>query len=73
MKKIVGIACLAFMLAGCTPNSAFVRAVDNHSSVLIPEYRQYVTSDAELDATSKRIRLESADAFMELIEAAKGD
>jgi len=72
IMSIVGVVCVVFMLAGCTPNSAFVRAVDNHTAVILPEYRAYVAADDTLDETSKRIRTESADALEELIDAAKG-
>ena len=72
MKRLIVLALCALMLNGCLPNQAFVRAVDNHTAIILPEYRAYVAGDPALDETSKRIRTESADALTELIEAAKG-
>ena len=69
MKTLVAIV-LMVVLCGCTPQSAFVRAVDNHVNVILPEYRAYVSDDAKLDETSKRIRIESADALEALIDSA---
>ena len=72
MKRLIVIALVAVMLVGCTPQSAFVRAVDNHVSVILPEYTAYVAADEKLDPTSIRIRIESADALTALIDSAKG-
>ena len=72
MKRLIVLALCALMLNGCLPDQAFVRAVDNHTAVILPEYKAYIADDEKLDDTSKRIRTESADALTELIEAAKG-
>jgi len=63
----------AIALIGCTPNAQFVKAVDQHTRVILPEYRAYVAADANLDATSRRIRTESAAALEDLIQTARGE
>ena len=69
MKRMVLAVVVVLLLTGCMPNRAFVSAVDMHTAVILPEYRAYVAADATLDETSKRIRLESADALRALIDA----
>ena len=73
MKRMVLAIAMVMFLAGCMPSQAFVVAVDGHLAVIMPEYRAYVSGDEELDATSKRIRLESADALDTLVDTAKGE
>lgn len=69
--KYAIIALLMLTLAGCTLNAAFVRQVDSHTALILPEYQAYVAADPALGATSKRIRTQSAQALRNLIETAK--
>ena len=70
---IIMLLFIVAALAGCTPNAQFVRAVDEHCSVILPEYQAYVAVDPGLDAASRRIRIESAASLERLIEAALAD
>ena len=73
MRKLCTLAFVTlFVLPGCFPNPQLIRAVDQHTKVILPEYRAYVANDAALDATSKRIRTDSADALEVLIADAVG-
>ena len=75
MKKRLAVLLCALALcvvAGCkSPDKAFVSAVDEHTSVILPEYKDYVKADANLSDSDKDIRTKSADALVELIETAK--
>jgi len=68
---IICLVGLAALFCGCTPHKAFVLAIDQHTAVILPEYKGYVEGDPALDETSKRIRLESCGALRSLIETAK--
>jgi hypothetical protein len=69
MKRWAIVAFLA--LGGCSLNQDFVRGVDGYSSVILPEYEEYVKQDPRLDANSKRIRLQTSERFQKLIEEAR--
>ncbi|MBI2933234.1 MAG: hypothetical protein HYY16_16435 [Planctomycetes bacterium] len=72
MRKAFVIAWLALGLSvGCSTNGGFVQAVDGYAQVVLPEYRRYVQADPKLDEDSRRIRLQTADRFQQLIEEAK--
>ena len=62
---------LLVLMTGCTPHAAFVRQVDSHTRLILPEYQVYLAADPALDATSKRIRTQSVQALRDLIETAK--
>jgi hypothetical protein len=58
------------VLSGCAADGAFERAVDGYAEAILPEYRAYVAEDEGLSEASKRIRLQTADRFEALIDAA---
>ncbi len=59
-------------MAGCMPHAAFVNQVDSHMALILPEYQAYIANDPNLDATTRRIRIESAESLRSLVETAKG-
>lgn len=70
-RGIVLVAvCVTLFGAGCSLNKQFVTAVDKYANTYVPEYKKYIESDSSLDAESKRIRLQSADKFLETISNA---
>lgn len=71
MRKLLILSCFLPML-GCL-NRAFVKAVDGYTTVILPEYKEYVVKDTTLDEDTKRIRTQSADKFQELVDDAKKD
>ena len=71
LAALFGAAALAAaVLGGCAVDGAFVQAVDGYAAVILPEYRAYVAGDEALSVESKRIRLQTADRFEALIDAA---
>lgn len=71
LAALIGIAAIAMaVLGGCTVDGEFAVAVDGFAAVILPEYRAYVTDDPALSADTKRIRLQTADRFEALIDAA---
>ena len=73
MALLIVAVVFVLMLAGCTPNAQFVRAVDQHTAIILTEYKGYVAADTGLDPTTKRIRIESAATLEELIATAKAE
>ena len=59
------------LVAGCSVNHEFVKAVDGYTKVILPEYKDYITSDPDLSEDTKRIRIQTADKFQELVDEAK--
>lgn len=68
-RTLVAVAFTA-LLAGCSLNKAFVKSVNDYSEAILPEYKQYIKRDPVLDDDTKRIRLQSAEKFQELIDDA---
>jgi hypothetical protein len=73
MKKylFVLVIFISSMLIGCASDQAFVKSVDGYTKTILPEYRAYVKGDPNLSDDSKRIRLQSADKFQQLVDEAK--
>jgi hypothetical protein len=63
---------LVFVVGGCSVNKEFVKGVDGYTKVILPEYKDYVASDPALSENTKRIRVQTADKFQELVNEAKG-
>jgi hypothetical protein len=61
---------LCLLSTACTPNQVFVRAVRQHTEVILPEYKAYVLEDSDLSDQSKAIRVEGANELSALIEEA---
>lgn len=55
------------LVGGCSVNQEFVKAVDGYTKVILPEYKDYITNDPELSKNTKRIRMQTADKFQELV------
>lgn len=71
MKRLlIPIFIVVVFLAGCTPNQVFVKAVRQHTSVILPEYKAYIQNDDTLSEQSKTIRMESADELTALLAEA---
>ena len=66
---VVATAC-ALALSGC-PCPSFTKGVRAGVDVIGPEYREYVTRDAALDASSKELRLRTLEELIRLIEEAE--
>ena len=62
-QRLLGILMLISLLAGCSVDQEFVKAVDGYTGAILPEYREYVEKDSNLDAETRRIRLQTADRF----------
>jgi hypothetical protein len=72
MKKCIFMILLVFVVGGCSVNKEFVKGVDGYTKVILPEYKDYVASDPALSENTKRIRVQTADKFQELVNEAKG-
>ncbi|MDD3581272.1 MAG: hypothetical protein PHW74_09655 [Desulfobacca sp.] len=59
------------LLGGCSVNQDFVRGVDGYTKVILPEYKNYIEKDPNLSPDTKRIRLQSAAKFQQLVDDAK--
>lgn len=59
------------LVSGCSVNQDFVRAVDGYTKVILPEYQDYIKNDPKLSTDTKRIRIQSAEKFQELVDNAK--
>lgn len=72
MRRIIvtPIILLFLTLQGCSLNKQFVQAIDQYATTCIPEYKEYVMGDSTLSDDSKRIRLQSADKFLETVSRA---
>jgi len=70
MKKTYILLIFLFCF-GCGINSEFVKGVDGYSSIILPEYKDYVENDNTLSEDSKRIRKQTADSFQKLIDESK--
>jgi hypothetical protein len=57
--------------SACSTCPDFVRAVDGYTKVILPDYRNYVNADPSLSPDTKRIRIQTADKFQELVDAAR--
>jgi hypothetical protein len=64
---------LVFFVGGCSVNKEFVKAVDGYTKVILPEYKGYIANDTSLNEDTKRIRLQTAEKFQELVNEAKGE
>jgi len=77
VKRVLVSISLSVFILGCSLNSEFVKAVEGYANVVLPEYRTYIEKDTNLDDNTKRIRIQTADKFQELIDDAvldvKGD
>lgn len=72
MKKILLVLLVITFIAGCKGlNEDFVRGVDGYTKVILPPYKNYIKNDTKLDADSKRIRIQTADKFQQLVDEAK--
>ncbi|MBW1985908.1 MAG: hypothetical protein JRI50_01555 [Deltaproteobacteria bacterium] len=73
MKKCMVILALwgLVLIGGCSVNQDFVRAVDGYTRVILPEYQDYVKQDPQLSPDTKRIRLQTADKFQQLVDEAR--
>ncbi len=73
MRGMVLILTLGLLLpaAGCAVNQEFVRSVDGYTRVILPDYKEYVEKDPALSEDTRRIRIQTADRFQELVDAAK--
>jgi hypothetical protein len=72
MRKCIFMILLVFVVGGCSVNKEFVKGVDGYTKVILPEYKDYVASDPALSENTKRIRVQTADKFQELVNEAKG-
>jgi len=73
-KCIITLILLTSILAGgCSVNQEFIKAVDGYTKVILPEYKNYITNDPYLNERTKRIRMQTAEKFQELIDEAKGE
>lgn len=73
MRKCIFMILLVFVVGGCSVNKEFVKGVDGYTKVILPEYKDYISNDTNLNEDTKRIRLQSADKFQELVNEAKGE
>ena len=73
MRKCIFMILLVFVVAGCSVNKEFVKGVDGYAKVILPEYKDYISNDTNLNEDTKRIRLQTADKFQELVNEAKGE
>ena len=73
MRKCIFMILLIFVVGGCSVNKEFVKAVDGYTKVILPEYKDYISNDTNLNENTKRIRLQTADKFQELVNEAKGE
>ena len=71
MKRILAILVICLFCFGCSINAEFVKGVDEYSTVILPEYKDYVDKDDTLSEDSKRIRKQTADSFQKLIDGSK--
>ena len=73
MKKCLVILSLCgLVLVGCcSVNQDFVRAVHGYTRVMLPEYQGYVKQDPQLSPETKRIRLQAAAKFQQLVDEAR--
>ncbi|MFP3867729.1 MAG: hypothetical protein ACLFUU_06170 [Desulfobacteraceae bacterium] len=73
MKKCLVILSLwgLVFLGGCSVNQDFVRAVDGYTNVILPEYQHYIAKDPQLSPDTKRIRIQAANKFQQLVDDAK--
>lgn len=69
-KLLVPVILLSISLQGCSLNKQFVQAINHYATTCIPEYKLYVMSDSTLSEDSKRIRLQSAEKFLETVSRA---
>jgi hypothetical protein len=71
MKKILIVLVIGLFCFGCSISDEFVKGIDGYSSVILPEYKDYVENDNTLSEDSKRIRKQTADSFQNLIDESK--
>ncbi|OPX20562.1 MAG: hypothetical protein BZ151_03200 [Desulfobacca sp. 4484_104] len=73
MKQVLVILWVGglLLLGGCSVNQDFVRGVDGYTQIILPEYKAYIAKDPQLSPDTKRIRLQSADKFQQLVDDAK--
>jgi len=73
MKKCLVVLSLwaLVLLGGCSVNQDFVRGVDGYTKVILPEYKDYIGKDPKLSPDTKRIRIQTADKFQQLVDDAK--
>jgi len=69
MKRIIVVVSI-LSLVSCSSNRSFIKAVDSYTRVILPEYRNYVKNDQNLDSDSKRIRIQTAEQFQKLVNQA---
>ena len=74
MKKSIIVCLMLVVLGGCKSiDDEFVLQADRYTSTIMPDYKLYLDADITLDADTKRIRKQTADSFLMLIEEAKKD
>jgi len=73
MRKCIFMILLVFLIGGCSVNKEFVKGVDGYTKVILPEYKDYISNDTTLNEDTKRIRLQTAEKFQELVNEAKGE
>jgi hypothetical protein len=66
MKQALSIAVIV-LVCGCSPQKAFVKAVNDYTGVILPEYTHYLQNDSTLSDDTKRIRTQTAEKFQQLI------
>lgn len=73
MKTLLFVLTVLCLVAGCSPDQAFVKGVEGYTDVILPEYEKYVDNDSRLNANDKKIRKDSAKGLRALIKEAKDD
>lgn len=68
-KALVAITCVV-LFTGCSLNKAFVKSVNDYTVTILPEYKEYIENDPNLDKDTKRIRKQTADKFQALVNDA---
>jgi len=68
MKKTLIVVAVLFF-SSCI-DVHFVKSVQKYTDTILPEYREYIKNDPDLDDNTKRIRQQTADKFQELLEEA---
>lgn len=70
-KVIVLGLFLSLLTVGCASMNAkkqFAGGANGYAKQILPEYKEYIDKDAELDSDSKRIRKKTADDFQSYID-----
>lgn len=70
MKRLILIAIFSSFMIGCALDRSFVKSVDDYAKTILPEYKEYIQEDPNLEKDTKRIRIQTADKFQQLINDA---